>query len=88
MDTLFVVIIAGMAVSYVVEFFNSLVGEYFSSRAIKLTLTLPLSVLFTWFLGLTLFSLVVGGLAAAFFSLALLHLVNRPAIIQNLTTRR
>jgi hypothetical protein len=88
MDTLFVVIIAGMAVSYFVEFLSSIVGEYFSPRLIKLILTAPLSYFACWLLGLTSFSLTVSGLAAAFISLALLQFVNRPVTIQNLNTRR
>lgn len=88
MDTLFIVIISGMAVSYFVEFLSSLVGEYFSPRLIKLILTAPLAYFACWLLGLTAFTLTVSGLAAAFISLALLQLVNRPVTIQNLNTRR
>ena len=86
MDILISVIISGMAVSYLVELISSL--QFFSSRLIKLTLTLPLSLLFMWFLDFTVFELFVGGFAAAFISLALLQLVNRPVTIQNLNTRR
>jgi hypothetical protein len=88
MDTLFVVIISGMAVSYFLEFVSSIVGEFFSPRLIKLILTAPLAYFACWLLGLTAFNLTVSGLAAAFISLALLQLVNRPVTIQNLNTRR
>lgn len=88
MDTLFVVIISGMAVSYFVEFLNNTAGEYFSPRVIKLVLTAPLSYFACWLLGLVGFSLAVSGLAAAFISLALLQFVNRPVIVNNLSTRR
>lgn len=88
MDTLFVVIISGMAVSYLIELINSVVGEYFSPRLIKLILTAPLSYFACWLLGLVGFSLTVSGLAAAFISLSLLQFVNRPVIVNNLATRR
>lgn len=88
MDTLFVVIISGMAVSYLVELTNSIVGEYFSPRLIKLILTAPLSYFACWLLDLTGFTLTVSGLAAAFISLSLLQFVNRPVIVNNLATRR
>lgn len=88
MDILFIVIISGMAVSYITELLSSVVGEYFSPRLIKLILTLPLSFVAVWFLDLTGFEVVVGGLAAAFFSLAVLQLLNRPVTIANIANRR
>lgn len=86
MDILISAIVAGMATSYLVELVGS-VGVL-SARFVKLTLTLPLSILFMWFLDFTAFELFVGGLAAAFFSLALLQLVNRPVTIANIANRR
>lgn len=86
MDILISAVVAGMATSYLVELIGS-VGVL-SSRIVKLTLTLPLSILFLWFLGFTVFELIVGGLAAAFISLALLQFVNRPVTIANVSNRR
>ena len=88
MDILFIVIISGMAVSYITELLSNVVGEYFSPRIIKLVLTLPLSFLSVWFLNLSGFEVVVGGFAAAFFSLAVLQLLNRPVTIANVSNRR
>lgn len=88
MDILFIVIVSGMAVSYFTEFLSNVIGEYFSPRLIKLILTLPLSFVACWFLDLQSFELVVGGFAAAFFSLALLQFVNRPVTIANISNRR
>jgi hypothetical protein len=88
MDILFVVIISGMAVSYITELLSDVVGTMFSPRLIKLFLTLPLSLVSVWFLDLKGFEVAVGGFAAAFFSLAILQLLNRPVSVATLTNRR
>ena len=88
MDILFIAITAGMAVSFVTELLSNVAGSVISPRLIKLVLNLPLSLMACWFLDLQSFELVVGGLAAAFISLALLQLLNRPVTIQTLNTRR
>lgn len=88
MDILFVAIVSGMAVSYITELLSSVAGTVISPRLIKLTLNLPLSLLACWYLDLTGFELIVGGFAAAFFSLAVLQLLNRPVSVTNLTNRR
>lgn len=84
MDTLIVILISGMAVAYLTELITTFTEEFFSPRIVRAVLTLPLSITACWFLDLTNFELAVGSSAAAFFSLALLRVVNRPAIVQTL----
>lgn len=88
MDILISVVISGMAVAYLTELVSIVTEAFFSPRIIKLILTLPLSFIAVWFLDLKGFEVPIGGLAAAFISLALLQLVNRPVSIQTLNTRR
>jgi hypothetical protein len=81
MDTLFSVLISGMAVAYLVELI-SLSG--LSPKRVKLIVTLPSSYLFCWYLGITGFPLVVAGCATAFVSLILLLLVAPPVqVVRN-----
>ena len=84
MDILISIIISGMAVGYVTE----ILSTFANPRIIKLSLTLPLSYLACWLLGLLGPTLIVAGLAAAFFSLATLQLLNRPVNIQSVNRRR
>lgn len=87
MDTLFTVIISGMAVAYATEFVSSLLERLLPTKLLKLILTLPLAYLAAWELGLTGSVLIVAGPAAAFFSLATLLLLNRPVTIQTVNRR-
>ena len=84
MDTLILVIISGMATGYILEFIGSFMS---SDRWLKRILTLPLSYGAAWLLGITGLSLVVVGLASAFFSLSVLHLLNRPVTINTINRR-
>jgi hypothetical protein len=88
MDTLSLVIISGMAVGYIIETLTSLTERWVPARLIRLSLTLPFSYLATWLLGLSGALLAVSGLAAAFFSLAVLLLLNKPATIQTINRMR
>jgi hypothetical protein len=88
MNILITIIISGMAVGYLTELIASLGERVFNPRIVKLILTLPLSYLACWLLGLVGFTLIVSGPAAAFFSLASLLLLNRPVTIQNTSNRR
>ncbi len=88
MDILIAVIVAGMAVGYVTELTVSLFERFLNPRIIKLILTLPLSYLACWLLGITGIPLIVAGPAAAFFSLGALLLLNRPVTIQTINNRR
>jgi uncharacterized membrane protein len=87
MSILISIIISGMAVAYTTEFISSIGEKFFNPRTVKLILTLPLAVLASWLLGLSGFVLVVASPAAAFFSLATLQLLNRPASIQTVSRR-
>ena len=84
MDTLIIVIISGMATGYILEFIGSLMS---SDRLLKRILTLPLSYGAAWLMGITGLPLIVIGLAYAFFSLTILHLLNRPVTINTINRR-
>jgi hypothetical protein len=84
MDTLIILIISGMATGYILEFIGSFMG---SDRWLKRILTLPLSYSAAWLMGITGLPLIVIGLASAFFSLSVLHLLNRPVTITPITRR-
>jgi hypothetical protein len=84
MDTLILVIISGMATGYILEFIGSFMS---SDRWLKRILTLPLSYGAAWLMGITGLPLVVVGLASAFFSLSILHLLNRPVTINTINRR-
>ena len=88
MDTLSLVIISGMAVGYIIETLTSLLDRWVSSRIIRLSLTLPFSYLATWVVGISGALLAVSGLEAAFFSLGVLLLLNKPASIQTINRMR
>ena len=79
MDILFLALVSGMAVSYVVE----LISLVIQPRVVRLSLTLPLSVLSAWLLGLTNFQLAIAALAAAFFAQLIARLLDKPIVIQN-----
>jgi len=84
MDTLILVIISGMATGYILEFIGSFMS---SDRWLKRILTLPLSYGAAWLMGITGLPLVVVGLSSAFFSLSVLHLLNRPVTINTINRR-
>jgi hypothetical protein len=84
MDTLIVIIISGMAVSYILEFIGSFMNN---TRWLKRILTLPLSYSAAWLMGITGLPLVIVGLASAFFSLSILHLLNKPVTINTINRR-
>jgi len=84
MDTLFSIIISGMAVAYLVELI-SVTG--LSPKLIKLIVTLPLSFLCCWYLGISGLTLAVAGCASAFVSLILLLLTTQPVQVVQRRTR-
>ena len=73
-----------MATGYILEFIGSFMS---SDRWLKRILTLPLSFSASWLMGITALPLIVIGLASAFFSLSVLHLLNRPVTINTITRR-
>jgi hypothetical protein len=87
MDTLIIVIIAGMAVGYVTEALSSLLEYWVEPKTLKLVLTIPLSVGALYFLGIFDLSVIALAPAAAFFALAVMSIVNRPVILQNVAQR-
>ena len=89
MDILAHVIVAGMGVAFILATVDDLLGRFMATKLIKLIATLPLSSLLLSFLGTySLAQLVVLGIAAGFFSLSALLLINRPVSIQSLPRRR
>lgn len=79
MDTLFIVIIAGMAVGYVTE----LVAVFYSRAWLKAVLTISLSVASIYLLGIQDARMFVAAPAAAFFALTALRLATRPIVVNN-----
>jgi hypothetical protein len=88
MENFFVVIISGMAAGYVVEFLVTLTERFFSAKILRAIFTLPLSYLAAWASGLTGLTLIVSGLASAFFALIVIGLTIKPTVIQGNLTRR
>lgn len=88
METFFVVLISGMAAGYVVEFLVAISERFFSAKVLRAVVTLPLSYLAAWALGLTNWTLVVAGLAAAFFALVVIGLTQKPEVLRGPLTRR
>ena len=88
MDTFFAVIISGMAAGYVVELIVAISERWFSAKITRALFTAPLSILGGYALGLHNWVLLVAGLAAAFFALAIIGLLNRPQVVQAPLTRR
>jgi hypothetical protein len=89
MDTLAHVIVAGLGVAFILATIDDLLGRYFPTKWVKVVLTLPLSLLLVSPLGAYTFGqLVVLGIAAGFFSLSALLLINRPVSIQTSPRRR
>jgi hypothetical protein len=88
METFFVVLISGMAAGYVVEFLVTFTERFFSAKILRAIFTLPLSYLAAWLLGLTGLTLIVSGLASAFFALIVIGLTIKPTVVQGNLTRR
>jgi hypothetical protein len=89
MDILGHVIVAGLGVAFILAIVDDSLGRFMATKLIKLIATLPLSSLLLSFLGTySLAQLVVLGIAAGFFSLSALLLINRPVSIQSLPRRR
>lgn len=88
METFFVVLISGMAAGYVVEFLVAISERFFSAKVLRAVATLPLSYTAAWALGLTGSTLIVAGLAAAFFALIAIRLTQKPEVLTGPLTRR
>jgi hypothetical protein len=89
MDILAHVIVAGLGVAFIFAIVDDLLGRFMATKLVKLIATLPLSSFLLSFLGTYSFvQLVVLGIAAGFFSLSALLLINRPVSIQSLPRRR
>jgi hypothetical protein len=80
MDILFSVILSSLAVAYVIELADSILP--ITSRILKLTLNIPLSVLFCWLIGITGPALFVAVPATGFLALSVIVAVTRMSITQ------
>lgn len=87
MDILISVIIAGFAVGYVVEVFVSLLTRI-QPKWIKLTTTLPLSLVALLTLGFNGPIIFVLGLASSFVALVTMLLVSKPVEVTQVVNRR
>lgn len=88
MDTFISVLIVGMAVGYVTELASSLLEAFISPKTLKMLLTVPLSLGGLYLITGTLdWQLVVMAPASGFFALAIMAVVNRPVILQNVAQR-
>jgi membrane glycosyltransferase len=88
MNYLIEVLIAGLAVGYVVEFVTSLLKKWVSPSLIKLILTLPLSVVALVTFGLHDAKLFIGAPASAFVSLVILLWAAKPNEVTQVINRR
>lgn len=87
MDILISVIIAGMAVGYVTELLSTLLDFWVEPKTVKMITTVPLATGALYLLGIFDWSLVVLAPASGFLALAIMSVVNRPVILQNVAQR-
>lgn len=88
MDTFIAVLLVGMAVGYITELISSLLEPFIEPKTLKMWLTVPLSLGGLYLLTNTLdWKLAVLAPAAGFFALAVMAVVNRPVILQNVAQR-
>ena len=88
MDIFILVLIAGFAAGYIVEFLGSLVGRWLSVRLLKQSLTVPLSLLALWILGINGPIIFVYACASGFVSLAVMAFVSKPVEVTQVVNRR
>lgn len=88
MNYLIEILIAGLAVGYVVEFVTSLFKKWVSPSLVKLILTLPLSVVALVTFGLYGAKLFVGAPASAFVSLVIMLWAAKPTEVTQVISRR
>jgi hypothetical protein len=88
MDILISIIISGFAAGYALEFLSSLVDRWISPKILKQILTLPLSFVALWALGLHDEKLFVYVPAAGFVSLVIMALVSKPVEVTQVVNRR
>jgi ABC-type maltose transport system permease subunit len=82
MDILITIVITGLAVSYIVEFINVFTETIISSRILRQFLTLPLSVLGLYLLGVWDTTTYVAAPASALISATISLLINRPTVLR------
>lgn len=90
MEFLIVVVISGLAVGFSTELIGTVVERFtsYSARILKQILSAPFGALYAYLLGVTGWSLLVGGLASGFLALVIMFFVNRPVQIQQVISQR
>lgn len=88
MDIFISILIAGFSAGYLVEFIGSLLSRWLSARLLKQVLTLPLSLVALWLLGITDTKIFVYACASGFVSLAIMAFVSKPVEVTQVVNRR
>ena len=82
MDLLIIVIIAGFATAYLVEFLNSLLENVISGKLLRALLTVPLNTLWFYLMNLWDTTTFVTVPAASLVSAIISILINRPTVLR------
>jgi hypothetical protein len=89
MDILINIFISSLAVGFFVEVIATALSGYLTIPAgIKGIIAAGLSVLSCWILGVSGWTLVIGGFASAFIYISILRWLDRPVQIQQVMSRR
>lgn len=90
MDTLINTLIVGFAVAYVTELLGSIAERWFNPKILKQIISLPVSLVGCWAMGITGLSLFVCAGAATFVYLAVMMLLmknEKPTVVNNRRNR-
>lgn len=88
METLIHVLLVGFAVGYITELASELLDIYIEPKNLKQFASVPLALGGLILMGHLDWQLIVTAPAAAFVALAMMRIVNRPVILQNVAQRR
>lgn len=89
MTLFFTVVIAGMAVAFTSELLGFALSLWVDPKTISRIVAIPLAAIFLWLLGTSsLLLFLVMSPASAFFSLAIMLIINRPVQLQQVINRR
>jgi hypothetical protein len=88
MNILIEVLVAGLAVGYVVEFVSSLLARWVPAKIIKLFITIPLSVVALMILGMSGTIIFVTAPASSFVALVIMLWAAKPVEVTQVVNRR
>lgn len=89
METFYSVIVAGMAVAFLLSVLELAVSSLISARVLRLVLAWPLGYVAVSFTGITeIFLFLVSGTAAAFFAVTILRVIERTMDKPTIVDRR